>query len=47
MISTIDKDLAQQIVNTVKDVCGYDVNSSTAPVSSFQSSPAALLGNSV
>ncbi len=26
MISTIDKDLAQQIVNTVKDVCGYDVN---------------------
>ena len=26
MLSSIDHDLAQQIVNTVKDVCGHDVN---------------------
>ena len=26
MLSIIDRDLAQQIVNTVKDVCGHDVN---------------------
>ena len=25
MLSIIDRDLAQQIVNTVKDVCGHDV----------------------
>ena len=26
MITSVDSALAQQIVNTVKDVCGYDIN---------------------
>ena len=44
MISSVNDTLAQQIVDTVKDVCGYDINFIRPDGSVFASTDQARIG---